>query len=37
MSADEFIGYVLAGSVFFVVMGMAMLMLWAIYKCIKDD
>lgn len=33
----EWFGYLVVGSVFFVVMGTALLMMWALYKCIKDD
>lgn len=37
MSADEFIGYVMVGSLFFVAMGFALLVMWALYKAIKED
>lgn len=37
MSADEFLIYLVLGTVLFFVLGFGILIMWALYKAIKEE
>lgn len=36
MSVNDWFGYVIVGTIYVLVVGFALLCMWALYKCIKE-